>query len=85
MGTNGTCGGCAILMERPISGQQGCFDMFSTTTKTGRQFGPILGLPAGGSCCFNRVPRVLLVRINWSTAPDKPPEPIYDPFSDELM
>ena len=34
------------------------------------QFGPLLGLP-GGSRCFTRVPRALLVIINWSTAPNK--------------
>ena len=35
---------------------------------------------AGGSRCFNRVPRALLVILVWSTAEDKPPGPMSDHF-----
>ena len=33
---------------------------------------------AGGSRCFNRVPRALLVMMDWSTAKNKPSGPISD-------
>ena len=52
------------------------FDIFHT--HSGCQFGPLLGLP-GGSRCFNRVPRALLVIINWSTAPNSGVEWLYRP------
>ena len=45
-------------------------------------FGPILTL-AGGSRCFNRVPRALLSIFDWATAKSKAIEPISDQFGDE--
>ena len=41
------------------------------------QFGSISGL-AGGSRCFHRVPRALLVIMGWSTAKNEPSGPISD-------
>ena len=60
-----------------MGGSTGMFRLFSKNTRC--QVGPLLGL-AGVSRYFNRVPRALLVIMDWSTAKNKPSGAISDRF-----